>query len=892
YDWIQPYLSSTEDGTVRDKLATLADELYSRLDKPVSFADFQGREYPAMGIVGCVLSDYTNPNNLSLSSTPSDWYGVGTEYLFVSDPLHGDKALVDIVFDGAGKFGAGMYKFYWVNPMAWWFQVYSHFTGRNIFDDYPMAEKIMTNELWDALPNRYNANYGTLGNVKLHPSEKLILNLLDAENKSYALKYIDELYSADVLPYSGWDGALDSVLLYLTYDDYSGVERKDPPWTSHFDSTSFYQVFRGSWQNDSDWLSLITWPEGFETRSNRDMAHHDQLSFEYYSRGDLLLADGGETKHVLDKYYGSYDVYHNTVLIEDPRTPFDVASWSDSRARGMYKGDAGGLYTPAYIKNLVQTPWMEAVVANATIHRLTAPTFVSHYLSSPINYERAVLFPNKEYFVIIDRLEGDESWIYRSLFRPTSLNITPTAKKSNYTDIEINASAGIYEAEHAITFDSIDGKSFELKTKFITPNAPGTIDVYVNGNHVGSISFTDETSEYYIRDIPSTHLTTGENVIKYKTSDDVSLTIDYTTITVVGEVKIDLLIGDTPYDWLSLPYKTETPTGATTNSIKWTTTNPYGREVEARLFSAPASEILVTKHVTRIAGYTSKSEVFLPLVYFRSNETQNLYRITVLLARYPTEEEKNPEEIPVAGEGTAVRVTSLNYTDYIYSGDGESSFGDIATNARTLFLRKSTQPEEYTFMEGSYVSYSGSPLFEVSSNIDYLALRKTGENITFKIKGTGTVNITLYQMNPSLTYQVKRDGTIYSNWVLTDDGRMIITTSLSEHTFEIETTTLDTTPPTITNVTITNITTTSATITWQTDEPADSLVKYGTSPGNYEFQKYNSSLTQIHSITLTNLSAGTTYYFVVNSTDASGNSAQSPEYNFTTPTEDKTPPST
>jgi len=38
----------------------------------------------------------------------------------------------------------------------------------------------------------------------------------------------------------------------------------------------------------------------------------------------------------------------------------------------------------------------------------------------------------------------------------------------------------------------------------------------------------------------------------------------------------------------------------------------------------------------------------------------------------------------------------------------------------------------------------------------------------------------------------------------------------------------DTTPPIITNVTVTNITENSETIKWDTDEFADSLVKYGT----------------------------------------------------------------
>jgi len=791
YDWMQPYLNSTEDETIRDKLATLADEVYYELNKggadleSVYFTTIHAPGYSAMGIAGCVLSDYTNPNNLSLNSTPSDWYKVGTEYLFVNDSLHNwNKSLINMTFDSSGKYTQGRYKFYFIDDFLWWFQVYSHFNNENIFDVYPIAMKAVTSELWDSLPNRYSANYGTYGQVKVD-YHRGIINLLDDNYKKYMLTHDDIIENSELLPYVKSEDSAEISLLYLIYNNYSTIPRENPSWTSHFDPTSFYQVFRGSWQNDSDWLSLITWPEGLYTRRGRDMGHHDQLSFEYYSRGDLLLADGGENKGVLDKYYGAYGIFHNTILIEDPRTPFGTSSWSDSQARGIFKGNANGLTTPVYIKNIINTSWMESVDINATLEKVIGSSWAcSQSLSSPINYERAILYPEKDYFAIIDRLEGSEPWVYRNLFRPTSLNITP--------------STGTTESE-------------------------------------------------------------------------------------VGHVNIDLTIGSTPYNWLSLPYKTETPTGITTNSIKWNTTNPYGNEVNMHLFSSPASEIIVTRHVTRIAGYGSKSEVFLPLVYFRSNETKNHYRVTVLLARYPTEEEKIPENIAVTGNGTAVKVTSSDYEDFIYTGDGTSSFGDIATDAKTLFLRKTTQPSEYTFMEGSYINYSDSPLLEVSSKIDYLTLKKTGENITFKIKGTGTVNITLYQMNPSVSYQVKRDGEIYSDWVLTDDGRMIITTDLSEHTFEIEQTTPDTTPPTISSVNATSITPTTAVITWETDEKATSLVKYGTSSGSYPYSKEDTSYTTSHSITLTDLSPNTTYYFLVNSTDKAGNPAQSTEYSFNTP---------
>ena len=92
----------------------------------------------------------------------------------------------------------------------------------------------------------------------------------------------------------------------------------------------------------------------------------------------------------------------------------------------------------------------------------------------------------------------------------------------------------------------------------------------------------------------------------------------------------------------------------------------------------------------------------------------------------------------------------------------------------------------------------------------------------------------------------------------------------------------DTVPPVITNISATNITTNSATITWDTDEPSDSLVKYGTESGNYTLIAYNGNNVTLHIINLTGLIANTTYYYVVNSTDQNGNSNQSKEYNFTT----------
>lgn len=86
---------------------------------------------------------------------------------------------------------------------------------------------------------------------------------------------------------------------------------------------------------------------------------------------------------------------------------------------------------------------------------------------------------------------------------------------------------------------------------------------------------------------------------------------------------------------------------------------------------------------------------------------------------------------------------------------------------------------------------------------------------------------------------------------------------------------------TISNVRAANITLTTAVITWQTNKLSDSLVKHGKSSLNYTITGYNSSRTLNHSVKLTNLSSGTTYYFGVNSSNT-GNSNESQELSFTT----------
>lgn len=94
---------------------------------------------------------------------------------------------------------------------------------------------------------------------------------------------------------------------------------------------------------------------------------------------------------------------------------------------------------------------------------------------------------------------------------------------------------------------------------------------------------------------------------------------------------------------------------------------------------------------------------------------------------------------------------------------------------------------------------------------------------------------------------------------------------------------VDNNPPVITSVLTSGISSSGATVTWTTNEPADSQVEYGTSPGTYSYSTgLDSTKVTSHSQALAGLQPSTTYYYRVRSADAAGQTTYSTENNFKT----------
>lgn len=143
-------------------------------------------------------------------------------------------------------------------------------------------------------------------------------------------------------------------------------------------------------------------------------------------------------------------------------------------------------------------------------------------------------------------------------------------------------------------------------------------------------------------------------------------------------------------------------------------------------------------------------------------------------------------------------------------------------------------------------------------------------------------SVTLTSLSASTTYY----------FVIESKDKKGNTATSSQHSFTTSQTP-DSTDPVITAISSSGVGTSTVTINWTTNESANSKVYYsGSTPVSTgsAATKSDGAMVTHHSLQLTGLTPGTTYYFKVESSDASGNSTLSSETSFATAALDTTAP--
>jgi len=155
----------------------------------------------------------------------------------------------------------------------------------------------------------------------------------------------------------------------------------------------------------------------------------------------------------------------------------------------------------------------------------------------------------------------------------------------------------------------------------------------------------------------------------------------------------------------------------------------------------------------------------------------------------------------------------------------------------------------------------------ISGDSDIVVWTDNGQSTILNAAGlTLTENVTYY-----VSLKAENGVGMQSALPATSNGQVVLITQIPHST-----------PPVVSGITAQNITQTEAVITWATDEPATSLVEYGSSINYNKTTTLDSTYVTAHSITLPNLTANTVYHYRVISRDASGNETASADYTLTT----------
>lgn len=366
-----------------------------------------------------------------------------------------------------------------------------------------------------------------------------------------------------------------------------------------------------------------------------------------------------------------------------------------------------------------------------------------------------------------------------------------------------------------------------------------TTDLGLNYIATGSATRTLTTGQ------DSASIVNGNNVVYFRTADRASnLSTDATIRT------CNLQFGGEAPSFANNETVTVTPSSSTTNSfaMSWTAATPtFGETVT---------------HYYYMVNTTPPST----LSTLQSNSSTYIDNGTSLTV--------DASALPNVNKGTN--------TVYVVAVDSADNYSPSNSISGTFTLN-STDPDNVSNLVVSDSSIKSeskwyatltwtAPTYQGAGNLTYQVHRST-DNSSFTLVGT-TSGISYVDNTPASTK--------YYYKVYTKDGANAL--SSGTNAVSITPTGRYTTAPTLSSgPEASSITTKKAKIKWSTSRSSDSKVAFGTSKDSYNTEEPSSS-SQVtdHEISLTGLTAGTTYHYKAKWTDEDGNTGESEEKNFTT----------
>ncbi len=644
-----------------------------------------------------------------------------------------------------------------------------------------------------------------------------------------------------MLPGSGTNAYQDGLYTYVMATDTSGFEESGSYISQSHDLTSVYKwanidvvatvpdnttlsVSTRSSADNSDWSSWVQVSlekhvgTTYSYKINSPANRYIQVKFEF-------LSSDGVASAVIDDYTIYY--YKDTTEPTNPETA-GLSVYSDNTPGSpIVSGTWYGHGSPYF-------DWPDAEATYGASDTTTGSGVSGYYvyfgtnseadpavdgtLQSQSNYTGSSLIDGNTYYFRLKTVD-DAGNISSSIWAPFTYKFDSVAAAA---PSNLTADPSGYSATNS--FD------FSWDTVASASGAPVTDYCYKTGATSGAYSVDQCIQTNSISSIPSHKV--GVNTFSVRTKDAAG---NYSSYATTPYYYVDS--ANAPAPPLNLAV---TPSSNTANSFAFS-------------WDAPANGTF----------YGSASN----LSYY--------YSINAL----PTAQSTTATSLRYLNAGAYATLPGEN-TFYVVSKD-EAGNINYSNYASTTFTANTTAP--------------GIPLNIDIADVSVKSTSSWKLAISWEAPATGTV----------ATYAIYRsiDGTTFSQ-IASSGGISYVDVGLTQQTYYYKIKACDSTnncgafsdvvelfpdgkyvtpAELLSGPTVSDITTKKATVTWTTARTADSRLAYGTGSGEYFEEEVSNSLqVTSHTLNLTNLAPGTTYYITAKWTDEDGNIGSSEEVSFET----------
>ena len=379
YDWIQPVLESSDDLSIRQRLASEAERFHNDpvMWSPFGYVNNWGvKAASALATVALSISDYS-----SAPHTPSQWLGMALDRI---------NALLAVLTTDDGLWIEGSHYLTYTSgnliPFLWH---YKNVSGVNLFENlhplFDFAIKVRSPD--GRLPNIEDAYSNIFPHSMVAPAYE------DEDASTHMWAHVNSP-GFDIV---WWTQDIKEVDLIIVHDTAIPVT---PPaeGPSFFFPGARVAVLRSDWEEDGFYLYLNGAPDYNNLLAGGVHTHPDPLEFILYAHKALLANDAGygpdgfndDNRH----WYTSPEA-HNIILV-DGSAPQNVAiemeKWITSSSLGFAEMNAS--YRGAEVsRSTILVGGEYAIVADyVTASESKSYDFILHGRGEMIQNDRQIIW--------------------------------------------------------------------------------------------------------------------------------------------------------------------------------------------------------------------------------------------------------------------------------------------------------------------------------------------------------------------------------------------------------------------------------------------------------------------------------------------------------------------